>query len=144
MAIVESIVRLSNADDPKRYATAIQTRVQALAQVHTMLAESGWSAIRLEDVVRHQVAPFAEDRLAISGPPIMLPSPLVQPLGLALHELAVNAALHGSLLVQDGRLDVEWKPLPVEGDFELAWVEAGPPIEPRERRPGFGTSWSPR
>ena len=97
MAIVDSIVRLSNAEDPKRYAAAIQMRVQALAQVHTMLAESGWSAVRLEEVVRQQVAPFAEKRLTVFGPPVMLPSPLVQPLGLVLHELAVNATRHGCL-----------------------------------------------
>lgn len=107
MAIVDSIVRLSNAEDAKRYATAIQMRVQALAQVHTMLADSGWSAVRLEDVVRQQVAPFAEERLMVSGPPIMLPSSLVQPLGLVLHELAVNATRHGSLLAQEGRVVVE-------------------------------------
>ncbi|WP_413814003.1 PAS domain-containing protein [Rhizobium sp. Leaf453] len=139
MAIVDSIVRLSNAEDPKRYATAIQMRVQALAQVHTMLAEAGWSAVKLEDVVRQQVVPFAEKRLTVSGPNIMVPPPLVQPLGLVLHELAVNATRHGSLLAPKGRVAVEWKPLPEEGGFELAWLEAGPHLEPHEPKPGFGS-----
>jgi PAS domain S-box-containing protein len=139
MAIVESIVRLSNAEDPKRYAAAIQMRVQALAQVHTMLAESGWSAVKLEDVVRQQVAPLAEKRLMMSGPLIMLPSSLVQPLGLVLHELAVNAARHGSLVAREGSLAVQWQPLPEEGGFEIAWLESGPPLKPGERKPGFGS-----
>ncbi|KQY41459.1 MULTISPECIES: HWE histidine kinase domain-containing protein [Rhizobium/Agrobacterium group] len=139
MAIVDSIVRLSNAEDPKRYAAAIQMRVQALAQVHTMLAESGWSAVRLEEVVRQQVAPFAEKRLTVFGPPVMLPSPLVQPLGLVLHELAVNATRHGCLRAQEGTVAIQWEPLPDESGFELEWVEAGPPLESAERRPGFGS-----
>lgn len=139
MAIVESIVRLSNADNPARYAAAIQMRVQALAQVHTMLAESGWSAVKLEDVVRQQVAPFAEKQLKLIGPEIMLPSPIVQPLGLVLHELATNAARHGSLVNRYGELRVEWKRASQGGGFELAWVEKGARREALAQPPGFGS-----
>jgi len=139
MAIVESIVRLSNADNPVRYAAAIQMRVQALAQVHTMLAESGWSAVKLEDVVRQQVAPFADKRLRLTGPEIMLPSPIVQPLGLVLHELATNAARHGSLINRHGQVSVEWKKASQGGGFELAWVEKGARREALAQPPGFGS-----
>lgn len=38
LAIVQGIVRLSRADDPARYATSIQQRVQALATAHALLA----------------------------------------------------------------------------------------------------------
>ena len=139
MAIVESIVRLSNRADPKQYAAAIQMRVQALAKVHTMLAESGWNAVSLDSLVRQQVSPIAEERLAIFGPSIMLPSPLVQPLGLVLHELAVNAIRHGSLVDSKGRVSIEWKLAPQARGFELTWTELGAPMQPNERGPGFGS-----
>jgi PAS domain S-box-containing protein len=139
MAIVDSIVRLSDAGDPARYAAAIQMRVQALAKVHTMLAEAGWNAVSLDAVVREQVAPFAQKRLAVTGPRIMLPSPLVQPLGLVLHELAVNATRHGSLVAQEGRVSVEWKPLPQAGGFVLTWIEHGARVQPKNTKPGFGS-----
>ncbi|MDQ0323543.1 two-component sensor histidine kinase [Pararhizobium capsulatum DSM 1112] len=139
MAIVESIVRLSNAQDPERYAAAIQMRVQALARVHTMLAESGWTAVNIEDVVRQQVIPFAEERLSLEGPSIMLPPPLVQPLALVLHELVVNATRHGSLLFSEGQIAVKWMALPENHGFELRWDEAGPRRELGEWKPGFGS-----
>jgi two-component sensor histidine kinase len=67
MAIVESIVRLSNRADPKQYAAAIQMRVQALAKVHTMLAESGWNAVSLDSLVRQQVSPSPKNGLPSLG-----------------------------------------------------------------------------
>jgi PAS domain S-box-containing protein len=139
MAIVESIVRLSNADNPARYAMAIQMRVQALAKVHTMLAESGWSAVSLEDVVREQVRPYAEQRLKASGPQIMLPCPVVQPLGLVLHELAVNAARHGSLLAREGQVTIAWREAANGRGFELNWIEEGSPSPPASTAKGFGS-----
>jgi two-component sensor histidine kinase len=139
MAIVESIVRLSNSENPQRYAAAIQMRVQALAQVHIMLAESGWNAVKLEDVIRQQVAPFAEKRLKLSGPDVMLPSLVVQPIGLVLHELAVNAARHGSLVERQGQVSVEWKKSPEGAGFELAWIEEGVRPVTVRHRPGFGS-----
>jgi PAS domain S-box-containing protein len=137
LAIVESIVRLSNADNPNLYAATIQQRVQALARVHTLLAESGWTAVSLEEVVRQQVGPFAARRVTIAGPKLMLPAPVVQPLGLVIHELAVNAVRHGALLARDGQVRVEWT---VSGNqFELDWIERGASSEPFDAKKGFGS-----
>jgi PAS domain S-box-containing protein len=139
LAIVESIVRLSNADDPHRYAAAIQQRVEALARVHTLLAESGWNAVSLEEVVRKQVGPFAARRLTIAGPKIMLPAPVVQPLGLVFHELAVNAVRHGSLAARDGRVRIEWTAVPDGDRFALDWIEQGTTNQRFETKNGFGS-----
>lgn len=140
LAIVESIVRLSKTDDPHLYAAAIQQRVQALARVHTLLAESGWSAISLEEVVRQQIAPFATRRLKITGPVVMLPAPFVQPFGLVLHELAVNAARHGALLSRRGRIKVEWKAIPNGNRIKFKWIERGAPNDNIETKKGFGST----
>lgn len=139
LAIVESIVRLSNADDPLLYAAAIQQRVQALARVHSLLAESGWSAVSLEEVVRQQVGPFAVRRLKIAGPKVMLPAPVVQPLGLVLHELAVNAARHGALLARDGWVRIKWTAAPDGSRIKLDWSERGARNDNIETKAGFGS-----
>lgn len=46
LAIVDSLVRLSRSDDPDRYAAAVQQRIQALADAHTLLAERRWREVR--------------------------------------------------------------------------------------------------
>ncbi|KPH05050.1 PAS domain-containing protein (plasmid) [Rhizobium acidisoli] len=139
LAIVDSIVRLSNSDDPALYAAAIQHRVQALARAHNLLAERGWANISVEELVQLQVTPFAATRAALSGPDIRLPATVVQPVALVLHELAVNAARHGALAVPQGRLSISWMPGPSDAGFRLRWQEAGAGPAPRSTKRGFGT-----
>lgn len=139
LAIVDSIVRLSNADDPALYAAAIQHRVRALAHAHTLLAERGWTNIPVEDLVRQQVTPFAATRAFFGGPDIRMPAPVVQPLALVLHELAVNAAQHGALTAARGRLSISWKPRPYGAGFKIRWQEVGSRPPPTLAKRGFGT-----
>ncbi|TAY71665.1 PAS domain-containing protein [Rhizobium leguminosarum] len=139
LAIVDSIVRLSNADDPALYAAAIQHRVQALARAHTLLAARGWTSISLEELIRQQVTPFAATRTFFSGPDIKMPAPVVQPLALVLHELAVNAAHHGALAAAQGRLSISWKARPFGAGFNIRWQEVGVDAPPKSARRGFGT-----
>lgn len=139
LAIVDSIVRLSNADDPALYAAAIQHRVQALARAHTLLAARRWTSISLEELIRQQVTPFATTRTFFSGPDIKMPAPFVQPLALVFHELAVNAAHHGALAVAQGRLSISWKPGPSGAGFSIRWQEVGVDAPPKSAKRGFGT-----
>jgi two-component sensor histidine kinase len=60
-----------------------------------------------------------------------------QAIGLALHELAINAGKYGSLSVAGGHVDIGWG---TDSDtFTMSWVERdGPPVSAPKRR-GFGT-----
>jgi len=109
LAIVDSIVRLSRADDATLYATAVQQRVQALARAHGLLADHGWQDIPLDQLVRAQVSPFGARRITLNGPEMGIRAPIVQPLALIVHELVVNAATHGALSGQVGKLNVSWQ-----------------------------------
>ncbi|AGS26608.1 PAS domain-containing protein [Rhizobium etli] len=140
LAIVDSIVRLSDANDPALYAAAVQHRVQALARAHNLLAERGWRDISVHELVRQQVTPFAATRAAFSGPDIKLQAPVVQPVALVLHELAVNAARHGALAASQGRLSISWTPAPSGAGFKLRWQEAGAGKAPKPTKRGFGTA----
>jgi two-component sensor histidine kinase len=72
-----------------------------------------------------------------------LPSKLATGLSLVLHELATNAAKHGSLSVPAGQVSVEWSlataPDASQHHLTITWREFdGPPVAPPVRR-GFGT-----
>ncbi len=66
-----------------------------------------------------------------------------QTLGMALHELGVNASKYGALSNADGRVTIEWTLQSAgvqEGSFEISWQEqGGPAIAPRSRK-GFGST----
>jgi two-component sensor histidine kinase len=57
---------------------------------------------------------------------------------MTVHELATNAAKHGALSRQSGRVAIAWR---TAGErLTLRWAESGgPPVEPPVRR-GFGAS----
>lgn len=138
LALVDSIVRLSRADDPNRYAASIQHRVQSLARTHSLLAQNNWQAVRLDEVLRTQLEPFGLEQVSLQGPALEIHPEAVQPIGLVVHELASNAAQHGSLTSARGRVDVEWRQSADTGDLSIKWVELGGPLllEPKQR--GFG------
>lgn len=145
LAVVLAALRLTPADDPKAYATAVEGRVAALARALTMLAERGWEGAPLGDLVRGELMPFlGQDeaapgpRATVAGPPVLVSSLTAQPLSMALHELATNAVKHGALSVASGRLSVSWE-REATGSLCLRWVETdGPTVTPPARR-GFGS-----
>ena len=61
-----------------------------------------------------------------------------QNIGMALHELATNAAKYGALSNGEGRIAINWS---IEGGrFRLEWAERdGPAVEPPSRK-GFGST----
>ena len=92
--------------------------------------------------MRSQLAHFIDresDRVTIEGPDIRLKPEAAQSLGLALHELAANAAKHGALSGSAGRVDINWQPAAEDGGIVLLWRETrGPKVSTPKRR-GFGS-----
>lgn len=140
LAIVDSIVRLSNATDPAAYSAAIQQRVQSLAQAHALLSQASWQAVDLRAVIEAQVSRYQNGNISIHGPEFSVRPEAVQPLSLVLHELAVNAVTHGALAKpSQGKLAIEWQPRKDESALKLIWREQGTEMKPKERVRGFGT-----
>jgi two-component sensor histidine kinase len=74
----------------------------------------------------------------IDGPVLLLKPQIAQAIGVALHELATNAAKYGSLSVSQGSVEVTWS-CATNGQFILRWTKRnGPPVK-APRRQGFGT-----
>lgn len=139
LALVESIVRLSRSDDAAGYAASVQQRVQALARAHALLSRHGWHDIPLRETVSMQIAPYGRKRARLEGDGVLLAPHAVQPLALFIHELAVNAASHGSLSRGEGEVAVGWTADPQTRHLTLTWTETDGPPPPPVRRPGFGT-----
>jgi PAS domain S-box-containing protein len=140
LAVVQSIVRLTKAKSQEAYAKAVEGRIQALAQAHTLLSESRWQGTDVERLLTEELAPYRgvdNARVQIEGPMVFLSPEKSQNFALVLHELATNSAKHGALSAAEGSLTIRWS---VAGDkLVLSWEErGGPPVRP-PRSQGFGT-----
>ena len=144
LANVLSIVALTRrrATSLDDFAEGLDGRIRALSATHDLLTQSDWGPTPMSAVIEAELAPYARD----TGPLIQLDGPMIElaptdalSLGLAIHELATNAAKHGSLSQPSGRLSVKWQML--DGDRALIeWEESGgPPVPaPGQRGRGFG------
>jgi PAS domain S-box-containing protein len=143
LAIVISIAQQSFSKNPnaEEACRSFDARIRALAQTHNRLAEANWSGVSLEAMLLDELAPyFREDgrNIRVSGPPIALHAKCALTLGMALHELATNAAKHGALSCECGSVDVTWQVDPRDRQLRIRWSEAGgPPVRPPGRS-GFG------
>jgi PAS domain S-box-containing protein len=143
LANVKAMVHLSQADTPDGLKQAIEGRIDALANVHSLFSESRWTGADLGSLIRQELSPYSRHgqmRTLIDGPTVILKPDLAQTIAVALHELATNAAKYGGLSAATGRVRVEWSRLAdAGGRLVLRWTEAGgPPVKPPTRR-GFGT-----
>jgi PAS domain S-box-containing protein len=141
LANVTAMVQLSQADTPDGLKEAIQGRIGALANVHSLFVQSRWTGAGLGSLVKQELSPYSRDegiRTQIDGPNVVLKPDLAQAIVVALHELATNAAKYGALSVPEGQVRVEWSRA-ADGHVVLRWTEAGgPPVTPPTRK-GFGT-----
>jgi PAS domain S-box-containing protein len=142
LANVKAMVRLSRSDTPEGLKKAIEGRIDALANVHSLFAQSRWTGAELGSLVKQELSPYSRDgkmHTKIDGPTAMLKPDLAQAIAVAVHELATNAAKYGALSVAEGQVRVEWSRAG-DGRLVLRWTETGgPPVNPPTRK-GFGTS----
>ena len=142
LANVLSIVALTRrrSVDLDDFAESLTGRIRALSATHDLLSQSDWSDAPIAEIVRSELAPYmaADDsHVEMSGPPINLAPNDAMSLGLAIHELATNAAKYGALSTPQGRVLIEWRLLSPEV-AELDWREAGGPTVVAPNKRGFG------
>jgi two-component system CheB/CheR fusion protein len=111
---------------------------------HGLLVQSNWEGADLAALTRVQLKPYVPDggkRLQIEGPAVSLPADLATPFGLVLHELATNAAKHGSLAGSAGTVSVTWQLSRNNGaqDLRLQWRESGGETPSKSAPAGLGS-----
>lgn len=144
-ALAKAIVSLSarapaHQDD---VIAQIQARLSSLARAHELILsdrsrgpDSGH--VNLSALLHTILAPYAGDeRISVEGGDCEVGGKAVTNLALLLHEMATNAAKHGSLSVDGGRIDIE-----IDTDdrhIRVVWREAGGPPPIAGRVAGFGS-----
>ncbi len=111
LANVKAMVHLSHSDTSEGLKKAIEGRIEALAKVNSLFAQSRWTGAELGSLVQQELSPYSRDRgtrTRIDGPPVMVNADLAQSVAVASHELATNAAKYGALSVEKGNVRVEW------------------------------------
>jgi PAS domain S-box-containing protein len=140
LANVQAMVNLSQADAVADLKKALEGRIQALANVHSLFVTSRWIGAELSTIAQQEFAPYStsgEKRVRIDGPQVLLEPNTAQAVAVTLHELATNAAKYGALSMAIGRIDLKWSH-DADGRLKLRWVETGgPTVQPPTRR-GFG------
>ena len=138
LTVVQSILRLTEAEDIARYREVVQGRVEALARAQTSLARRKWEGAWLREVIEAELGALASPgAYGVAGPPTLIPAEQVQALGMILHELATNARKYGALGAASGRVEIAWRR---EGErLVLVWTETGGPAVTPPSRHGFGS-----
>jgi PAS domain S-box-containing protein len=142
LATVQATVNLSHSDTVEGLKRAIEGRIQALANVHSLFIKSRWDGAELSSVVAQELAPYLEGgeaRAQIDGPHVWLLTKTAQTVAVTLHELATNAAKYGCLSVPEGCLCVKWLRAS-DGQLTLHWTESDGPPTKKPTREGFGMS----
>jgi len=142
-ATVSAIISLTRhaARDVDDYVERISSRLDALNRAQNVLLSANFMTGSMHALMREVEAAFP--RIHWSGPDLLLPENALVAMALFFNELATNAAKHGALTGENGRVDVRWSQDGGDGDdrrFRLTWAESGGgrEVAPPERT-SFGT-----
>lgn len=118
-------------------------RLQALAKAEGAVLDQQGGKADLQRLAEDILAPYRGERpeaIHIEGSSVQLQARAGRMLGLALHELATNAAKYGALSVPEGQVRLKWHVTCAEECIlHVTWKEIdGPHVKAPERQ-GFGS-----
>ncbi|MEM9734502.1 MAG: chemotaxis protein CheB [Pseudomonadota bacterium] len=130
------------AKHDKEVYEKLTRRIHGLAKTHALLTAEEWSAARIIDIIGPETADvYGQRRVELKGPDLRVNAQATLSLGMAMHEMATNAAKYGAFSTEDGMVSITWSRVnDSEGDrLIIKWVErGGPPVE-EPGRTGFGS-----
>lgn len=148
LATVQAVsnATLRNSPDMDSFRRAFDGRVAALARSHVAVTGDKATEVDLRRLVAEELTMFS-DHVELDGPAVQLRPEQAVSLGLAVHELATNAAKYGALSSTQGHVSLTWQVVarpseapPEEGDMlRLVWRESGGPAVIPPLRTGFGS-----
>lgn len=126
------------------FQQAFAGRIASLAKTHSIMTEELQQSVSFVHLLNQELGPYSDDRgrrIRLDGPPVDLPSQIAVPLGMAIHELTTNAAKHGSLSKEEGRVEVSWSVVDKAGVRALLceWHEFDGPAVVEPSSHGFGS-----
>lgn len=141
LAVVQSIASqtIRRAPSTGEAWEVLEARLDALAKAQDIVTQDRFAETEVRTLVDAALTPYrdAAERISKDGTRITLTSQQALGLSLALHELATNAAKHGSLSNDTGTVAISWHF--VDNTFVFDWVETGAPSAASPSRRGFGS-----
>lgn len=149
LAIIQSIAfqtaRYSGTLDG--FLSKFRGRLHSLSQSQDLITDSSWRGAFFRDLLFHQLEKYVPENsglVRVSGENILLTPNASLHIGLALHELSVNAVSHGSFLAQHEVIAVDCQRIskPEGDEIAITWSE---PYNPGPEggdsgRPRFGST----
>jgi light-regulated signal transduction histidine kinase (bacteriophytochrome) len=128
-----------NAPPVTEYLQGLERRIHAMVRSHGLLSQTQGAGLSLQALLEEELEAHREAGRAIllAGRDLILEPKVGLSLSLALHELASNAAAHGALSAEGGKVEVAWD-LDQFGDVRLRWIERGGPGVRRPKKRGIG------
>ena len=108
LAVIVAMVRQTarTSTDVTVLQSQLIQRLQSLSASHDLLVAEDWTGASLEELIRAVLQPFignSSEALECRGQSVFVNATAAQNLGLALHELATNAAKYGPLSTSGAR-----------------------------------------
>ncbi|WP_424929164.1 sensor histidine kinase [Amaricoccus tamworthensis] len=139
-AIVSAMISNANRESETRedMVSNLRGRVSALDRAHSlMLRTDVTQPVGLRQVLECILAPArGGQEISLEGDDVMIPTRLLIPLVLIVHEWVTNSAKYGALHGDDGVIEVRWSS---DGGFvRVIWREKVEVHDPNPE-PGFGS-----
>jgi light-regulated signal transduction histidine kinase (bacteriophytochrome) len=123
------------------FIDTLESRVHALARAHDQITADRWAPARLYDLIEVESAAYLGDRrerVALTGPNVLLTPAAFTVLALVIHEMLTNAAKYGALS-DNGSVAIDWR-VDNDGSLLIEWRESGGPAVVAPTRRGFGST----
>jgi two-component sensor histidine kinase len=93
LSVISALARQSGAE--QAFSDVFDKRLRGIAATLDLLTEKHWQGATIGELVKAQLGIFDDNLdVEVSGPDFALMPAAVQPLGMALHELATNTLKH--------------------------------------------------
>ncbi len=111
LSLIRSIARRTaeNSETVEDYRNHFDGRIAAFARAQSHIMRTGDQGVDLEVLVADEMlATRAGSRVTYAGPEVRLPARIAEQIGIALHELAINAVQFGALSGSAGTVRIAW------------------------------------
>ena len=139
-----SLINLTRiyARDTNDFAAAISERVQAMADVHSLLSESKDHGSTMAGICETLLPTVQKDRIRINIHDVPVMTQQATAVAIVLHELITNSQKYGVLSSAEGHIDLTCRMISEEEEgvvVELEWFEQDGPGINTPPEPGLGT-----
>lgn len=144
LAVIRSVIRRTAESTTDSDAFAhLQGRIDCYARVQSKVRFAGRESIDLALLIEDELLAqsMLGNHLTIEGPTVALSVRAAEVIGLAVHELAMNAVKFGAFCLQGAKVDVRWDIHQAQAEpmLQFSWTESGVPLDGAPvRGDGFG------